>query len=154
MRWVFVFFLPPCTRISPCLTPLDNRLSLLSALEFEEATILSNKFVSVLTFETLVRQMKNKEHLQNEVDFSDYEFEDEKPAALENLFQFHMGAMLYSALTENAAAELAARMTSMDNASRNATDVFDRLEISYNRQRQANITTELTEIIAGVEAIQ
>jgi len=126
----------------------------IASIEFDKAIVLSNKFVSVLTFETLIRSIRNREYLMETSDFQDYDFEDAKSETIRDLYQFHLAALLYSSLTENAAAELAARMTSMDNASRNAKDVFQKLELSFNRQRQAAITTELTEIVAGTEALQ
>ena len=60
-----------------------------------------------------------------QLDVTSYEFEDEKPAALQNFYEYYLGTLLYSALTENAAAELCARMTSMDNATRNAGEMLD-----------------------------
>jgi len=122
--------------------------------EFKTLTFYSNKFVSMLVFETLVNRLKSLNFIQNELDVTSYEFEDEKPAALQNFYEYYLGTLLYSALTENAAAELCARMTSMDNATRNAGEMLDALTLSYNRQRQAGITTELTEIISGCEAIK
>ena len=60
---------------------------------------------------------------------------------------------IYRALLESSASEQAARMTAMDNATRNAGDMIDRLSLLYNRSRQAAITTELTEIVTGAEAL-
>ena len=64
-----------------------------------------------------------------------------------------MQAQIFRALLENAAGEMGAKMTAMDNATRNAGDMITRLSVSFNRQRQAQITTELVEIIAGAEAL-
>eukprot|EP01094_Clydonella_sp_ATCC50884_P017003 TRINITY_DN288_c0_g1_i1.p2 TRINITY_DN288_c0_g1~~TRINITY_DN288_c0_g1_i1.p2 ORF type:complete len:313 (-),score=131.87 TRINITY_DN288_c0_g1_i1:229-1047(-) len=122
--------------------------------DYDQAVFYSNKFVSVLAFETLINRLRNLNFVRNELDVAAYEFEDEKPEALKNFYEYYVSTLLYSALTENAAAELAARMTSMDNATRNAGDMLDTLTLSYNRQRQAGITTELTEIIAGSESLQ
>jgi len=65
----------------------------------------------------------------------------------------NIATQIFSALLESSAAELAARMTAMDNATRNAGDMIDRLTLVYNRTRQANITKELIEIISGAEAL-
>jgi len=73
---------------------------------------------------------------------------------MEDLFEYSLATKLYSSLVENAAAELAARMTSMDNATKNAGEMFNNLQLSYNRKRQAGITTELSEIVAGAESVQ
>jgi len=92
--------------------------------------------------------------LKNMQKFSEYEFEEEQRIAhLRDLLEFHVGATLYNAIYEGAASELAGRMTSMDNATRNAGDLIKRLTIKYNRGRQAAITTELTEIISGAAAL-
>ena len=77
---------------------------------------------------------------------------DEKDI-LDELLPQNITTQIYSALLESSAAELAARMTAMDNATRNAGDMIDNLTLVYNRTRQANITKELIEIISGAEAL-
>ena len=72
---------------------------------------------------------------------------------LTSLLPRNLSTQIYSALLESSAAELAARMTAMDNATRNAGELIDRLTLVYNRTRQANITSELIEIISGAEAV-
>ena len=72
---------------------------------------------------------------------------------LANLLPRIISTQIYSALLESSAAELAARMTAMDNATRNAGDMIDRLTLVFNRTRQAAITNELIEIISGAEAL-
>lgn len=82
-----------------------------------------------------------------------YEFEPDESDLLDILLPRNISTQLFSALLESSAAELAARMTAMDNATRNAGDMIDRLTLVYNRTRQANITRELIEIISGAEAL-
>lgn len=82
-----------------------------------------------------------------------YEYEPEAPTILEALCLRNLTTQIFNALLENAAGEMGARMSAMDNATRNAGDMINKLSISYNRQRQAKITTELIEIIAGAEAL-
>ena len=82
-----------------------------------------------------------------------YEYEPEESELLTDLLPRNLSTQIYSALLESSAAELAARMTAMDNATRNAGDMIDRLTLVYNRTRQANITKELIEIISGAEAL-
>ena len=82
-----------------------------------------------------------------------YEYEPEEDELLASLLPRNLSTQMYGALLESSAAELAARMTAMDNATRNAGELIDRLTLVYNRTRQANITSELIEIISGAEAI-
>ena len=82
-----------------------------------------------------------------------YEYEPEEDELLASLLPRNLSTQIYGALLESSAAELAARMTAMDNATRNAGELIDRLTLVYNRTRQANITSELIEIISGAEAI-
>jgi len=82
-----------------------------------------------------------------------YDYEPEEDELLASLLPRIISTQIYSALLESSAAELAARMTAMDNATRNAGDMIDRLTLVYNRTRQAAITNELIEIISGAEAL-
>jgi len=82
-----------------------------------------------------------------------FELDDADDSLLSDLFTFWIACSLYGALVTNAAAEFGARMTSMDNATRNAGDMIKALALLHNRRRQAAITTELTEIISGAEAL-
>ena len=82
-----------------------------------------------------------------------YEYEPEEEEILEDLLPRNVSTQIYRALLENAASEQGARMSAMDNATRNAGDMIDDLTLTYNRQRQAQITNELIEIISGAEAL-
>jgi F-type H+-transporting ATPase subunit gamma len=82
-----------------------------------------------------------------------YEYEPEPGEILSELIPRNISVQIFRALLENAAGEMGAKMTAMDNATRNAGDMINRLTITYNRQRQANITKELIEIISGAEAL-
>ncbi len=82
-----------------------------------------------------------------------YEYEPEPGEILTDLIPRNIKVQIFRALLENAAGEMGAKMTAMDNATRNAGDMINRLTITYNRQRQANITKELIEIISGAEAL-
>jgi F-type H+-transporting ATPase subunit gamma len=81
------------------------------------------------------------------------EYEPDEASVLADLLPRALTTKIYAALLESSASELAARMTAMDNATRNAGDLIDRLTMEYNRSRQAAITTELIEIISGAEAL-
>ena len=82
-----------------------------------------------------------------------YEFEPEEDEILEDLLPKNISTQVYKALLENSASEQGSRMTAMDNATRNAGDLVDKLTINYNRTRQASITKELIEIISGAESL-
>ncbi|UXM95022.1 F0F1 ATP synthase subunit gamma [Bartonella sp. HY329] len=82
-----------------------------------------------------------------------YEYEPDAASILDELIPRNLTVQVFRALLENAAGEMGAKMSAMDNATRNAGDMINRLSITYNRQRQAQITTELIEIIAGAEAL-
>ena len=82
-----------------------------------------------------------------------YDFEPDEETILEKLLPQALAIQVYRALLESAAGEHGARMTAMDNATRNAGDMIKRLSLNYNRARQANITKELIEIISGAEAV-
>ena len=82
-----------------------------------------------------------------------YEYEPEPGEILADLIPRNIAVQIFRALLENAAGEMGAKMTAMDNATRNAGDMINKLSITYNRQRQAQITKELIEIISGAEAL-
>ena len=117
--------------------------------------MIYNKFVNAITQEITLTQLIPAEI--NVVDDGganvNYEYEPEEDELLDSLLPRILSTQLYSALLESSAAELAARMTAMDNATRNAGDLIDRLTLVYNRTRQAAITSELIEIISGAEAV-
>ena len=123
--------------------------------DFDVCTMIFNKFVNAITQEITLTQLIPAE--MSAVDASaagiNYEYEPEEDELLESLLPRILSTQLYSALLESSAAELAARMTAMDNATRNAGELIDRLTLVYNRSRQAAITNELIEIISGAEAV-
>ena len=82
-----------------------------------------------------------------------YEFEPDEEAILKELLPRNLAVQIYGALVENAASEQGARMTAMDNATRNAGEMIQSLTLTYNRTRQAQITKELIEIVSGAEAL-
>ena len=82
-----------------------------------------------------------------------YEYEPEESEIMADLLPRNLNVQVFRALLENAASEQGARMSAMDNATRNAGDMIDRLTLNYNRTRQAMITKELIEIISGAEAV-
>ena len=126
--------------------------------EIDEVSILFNKFVSVITQEPTYQSLiplSNEEAEEEVTDTSNavFEFEPDKNELLEYLVPRNFLTQIYRSVLESSASEHAARMTSMDNATRNAGDMIDGLTLTYNRTRQAFITKELIEIISGAEAV-
>jgi F-type H+-transporting ATPase subunit gamma len=123
--------------------------------EFDVCTLVYNRFHSVMTqtvTETpLIPTAAGGVNDNGAPD--NYEIEPDDGTLLERLLPRNLAVQIYAALLENSAGFYAAQMTAMDNATRNAGDMIKRLTLSYNRARQANITTELIEIIAGAEAV-
>jgi F-type H+-transporting ATPase subunit gamma len=125
--------------------------------EFDVCTIFYNKFKSVISQEPQAQQIipvKSQEVTQKEnVEDVQYEFEPEENEILEHLLPQNITTQIFKAFLENAASEQGSRMSAMDNATRNAGDLIDKLTINYNRSRQAVITKELIEIISGAESL-
>ena len=126
--------------------------------EFGSCKIIFNKFVSAITQEVTLKslipiEINNEDASNNNQVSSVYEYEPSEEVILEELLNKNIATQLFSAQMESTASELAARMTAMDNATRNAGDLIDRLTLQYNRTRQAFITKELIEIISGAEAL-
>ncbi len=125
--------------------------------QFDAVSVIFNRFVNAITQEVthtslIPVQIDAPEDEAGESAIF-YDYEPEEAEILSALLPRNMSTQIFSALLESSAAELAARMTAMDNATRNAGDMIDRLTLVYNRTRQANITKELIEIISGAEAL-
>ena len=125
--------------------------------EFDVGTIVFNRFRSAISQILTFRQLIPVEAAAIDEDAADarsvYEFEPDEQAILTEILPRNLAVQIYRALVENAASEQGARMTAMDNATRNAGDMIDRLTLFYNRTRQAQITKELIEIVSGAEAL-
>ncbi|WP_144186253.1 F0F1 ATP synthase subunit gamma [Elioraea rosea] len=133
--------------------------AMLNAGEFDVCTLLYNRFKSVISqvpSEQPLIPASIPETGEVAADVGPkalYEFEPAEEEILANLLPQNLAIQIYRAMLESAAGEQGARMTAMDNATRNAGDMIARLTLNYNRQRQANITKELIEIISGAEAV-
>ncbi|WP_026790639.1 F0F1 ATP synthase subunit gamma [Pleomorphomonas oryzae] len=129
-------------------------LELYEAGEFDVCTLFYSEFKSVINqIPTAKQLLPVKADASAATSESSYEFEPDEAEILETMLPRYIAVELFTALLENAAGEMGAKMTAMDNATRNAGDMIDRLSITYNRTRQAKITTELVEIISGAEAL-
>ncbi len=122
--------------------------------EFNVCTIFYNKFKNVITQIPQAQQIipLNDEGNENSSDES-YEFEPDEDEILSNLLPKNISTQIFKAMLENSASEQGSRMSAMDNATRNAGEMVDKLTIEYNRSRQAAITKELIEIISGAESL-
>ena len=122
--------------------------------EFDVCTIFYNQFKNVITQIPQAQQIVplNNEEDENNSDES-YEFEPDEDEILSNLLPKNISTQIFKAMLENSASEQGSRMSAMDNATRNAGEMVDKLTIKYNRSRQAAITKELIEIISGAESL-
>ena len=124
--------------------------------DFGVCRVIYNKFVSAIAQEVTFKSLIPAEVQINEEDkdtASIYDFEPSEEEILTDLLPRNLATQLFSSQIESTASELAARMTAMDNATRNAGEMIDKLTLQYNRTRQAVITSELIEIISGAEAL-
>jgi F-type H+-transporting ATPase subunit gamma len=137
---------------------IGNRITaMLAAGEVDVCIVIYNRFRSVIsqivTEQQLVPVPPPPQDQTIDLGGAAYEFEPDEETILARLLPQALAIQLYRALLESAAGEHGARMTAMDNATRNAGDMIKRLTLNYNRARQANITKELIEIISGAEAV-
>ena len=124
--------------------------------EFGVCRVIYNKFVSAIAQEVTFKSLIPAEiqiNEENQDNASIYDFEPSEEEILTDLLPRNLATQLFSSQIESTASELAARTTAMDNATRNAGEMIDKLTLQYNRTRQAVITSELIEIISGAEAL-
>jgi len=127
--------------------------------EFDVCTLVFSEFVNTLTQKPKAMQLipaslpEEEEAQESSGPHADYIFEPDEEDILRDLLPRNIATQIFRALLENAAGEQGARMTAMDNATRNAGELIDKLTLTYNRLRQDQITKELIEIVSGAEAI-
>ena len=135
----------------------DDVIARFEAGEFDVAHLFYARFQSALVQEPIGRQIIPVAIDVNAAPVDDggaaVEYEPDEESILADLLPRNVAIQVFRALLENAASEQGSRMTAMDNATRNAGDMINKLTIQYNRTRQAAITTELVEIISGAEAL-
>jgi len=123
------------------------------ASEFDAVHLVYNEFISAIAYTPSIKSIvpmvdPNAEYLRA------FEVEPENdPEILQNFFEYTLASQLYHSLLENATSEQSSRMNAMENASKNAGEMIEKLTLQYNRARQARITTELIEIISGASAL-
>ncbi len=128
---------------------------------FDEVYVVYNEFKSAIAQQTKVEKLLPIEPLEHDIDntvlpppSSDTLFEPSLGEVLDALLPRHVSVQIYRCLLESVASEMGARMTAMESATNNASDLLDKLTLKYNRARQAAITTELMEITSGAEALK
>ncbi|MDC0524707.1 F0F1 ATP synthase subunit gamma [Pelagibacteraceae bacterium] len=131
-------------------------IDLFNKNEFDKCILFYNNFKNVITQIPQAQQIipaEKKLAVEENKNSISYEFEPDEDEILEDLLPKNISTQVFKAFLENAASEQGSRMTAMDNATRNAGDLVDKLTINYNRSRQASITKELIEIISGAESL-
>ncbi|MDB9743002.1 F0F1 ATP synthase subunit gamma [Pelagibacteraceae bacterium] len=131
-------------------------IDLFNKKEFDKCVLFYSNFKNVITQIPQMQQIipaGKIELTDNKEEGISYEFEPDEDEILEDLLPKNISTQVFKAFLENAASEQGSRMTAMDNATRNAGDLVDKLTINYNRSRQASITKELIEIISGAESL-
>ena len=131
-------------------------IDLFEKKEFDKCILFYNNFKNVITQipqeQQIIPAAKN-ESTKQDTENQNYEFEPDEDEILDDLLPKNISTQIFKAFLENAASEQGSRMAAMDNATRNAGDLVDKLTINYNRSRQASITKELIEIISGAESL-
>ena len=131
-------------------------INLFNKNEFDKCILFYNNFKNNIPQIPQAQQIiptDNNSYKSNKEDNLYYEFEPDEDEILQDLLPKNISTQIFKAFLENAASEQGSRMTAMDNATRNAGDLVDKLTINYNRSRQASITKELIEIISGAESL-
>jgi len=131
-------------------------IKLFKESQLDVCKIFYNRFKNVITQIPQTQQLipiESQKKEEEKISDNFYEFEPEENEILNDLLPRNISTQIFKAFLENAASEQGSRMTAMDNATRNAEDLVDRLTINYNRSRQAAITKELIEIISGAESL-
>ena len=130
-------------------------IDLFNKKEFDKCILFYSNFKNVITQIPQAQQIIPTEKIESNNTDEEffYEFEPDEDEILEDLLPKNISTQVFKAFLENSASEQGSRMTAMDNATRNAGDLVDKLTINYNRSRQASITKELIEIISGAESL-
>ncbi len=134
----------------------DKVLKLFFDNEISECYLIYTKFKSAISQNVESQKLlpvEKENQAENNTKSAMYDFEPNEEVILDDIIPKNIAIQIHSALLENLASEQGSRMTAMDNATRNANDMIDRLTLFYNRSRQALITKELIEIISGAEAV-
>lgn len=155
----FAFTVAECTgnkgfSFADVLNITDEIVNVINENDIERVNLIYNKFQTVVLADLLVRPFPSMAKFTSEESYSEFEFDLERELVLRDQFEFTLANVINGALLNSQCWELASRMSAMDGATRNANDMIKRLEITYNRKRQAAITTDITEIVSGAAAVE
>jgi len=141
--------------MSQIIGPVQALLKSYQEGSLDEIYLVSNEFVNTMTQEPTIKQLVPvKPSEENELSHHwDYIYEPGSKEVLDNVLDRYIESLVYQGVVENVACEMAARMIAMKSATDNAGDMIDELQLIYNRQRQASITQEISEIVAGAAAV-
>jgi len=129
-------------------------MSVGAAEDYDAVVLVYNSFVNAAVYNQMYKVLTPFSDATEDTTFMPgYDFDMDKEQAMEDLFEYMVASQVYHSFMDGAAAEQSARMTAMENASKNASEMIDSLTLQYNRARQARITTELIEIISGASAL-
>lgn len=129
-------------------------MSVGAAEEYDAVVLVYNSYVNAAVYKQMYKVLTPFSDATEDATFMPgYDFDMDKEQAMEDLFEYMMASQVFHSFMDGAAAEQSARMTAMENASKNASEMIDSLTLRYNRARQARITTELIEIISGASAL-
>lgn len=131
----------------------EKIIQMFENVEFDVCCVFYNKFISAIAQEVTEQQLIPLAMDEEVTSSSVYEYEPSEAKILADLLPKNIAVQIYNSFLESSASEHGARMSAMDNATRNAGEMIKKLTLVYNRTRQAAITTELIEIIAGAEAV-
>lgn len=134
---------------------LSTELIAAGAEDYDAVVLVYNSFVNAAVYNQMYKVITPLNSGEDGAEtLSEYDFDSDKAESMKDLYEFIISAQVYHCFMDGAAAEQSSRMTAMENASSNATEMIDSLTLQYNRARQARITTELIEIISGASAIE
>jgi len=122
----------------------------------DKITLISNHYINSILFEIQALEFPSKNKVVDNWRelFKEYDIEGDEKEIISDMYDFFIHSLVYGAIIENSACELSARMSSMDNATKNANEMIVKLNLDCNRKRQAGITKELTEIVSGAAAVE
>jgi ATP synthase F1 gamma subunit len=121
---------------------------------YDYMVLYYNRFVSIVQSLQHEKLITSKQAMMDKMDAEKYEMDDLNTEVLSDLYDYHLACSIFGGLTEQSTSEVGARMSSMDTATKNAGEMINSLTLTYNRRRQAAITTELCEIVGGAEALK
>ena len=134
---------------------LASELMAADVMEYDAVVLIYNSYVNAAVYNQMYKVVPPFVFEgESDVSLSGYEFDSDKAESMADLYEFMLASQIFHSFMDGAAAEQSSRMTAMENASKNAGELIDKLTLKYNRARQSRITTELIEIISGASALE